>query len=1268
MRDSSLQRSTLSILLLSSLLLCAGAGHASPDQSPSSESGAARGAVRRLLQLGERAESQRGGEIALARRRAETNDAQRTAAWLDWLPDFSFAARRQVEQVTDAELNVPRWRFDLEAQLALTVPKLRAVDIANSAREKGRAELEEAAHTARRRTLEASVELYLIERRTALLEEQIGTLAALASTIIPTPDGGSNDDRVLVDGYLGELRGTLAELEYRRREAAQRLAATVGVPLTSSGLDPRLELPSLLEVIRTEFDASSARAGRVRQADVELEEQRERWTQSQSWYVPELRSTTLALLPQGNGLDAQGTSFRLTSVTTEISLGWRLRPGVPALQAAQRRAITKSRFDQEQSRFARGLTEDQTRARLDEFSRSWQDDGSVRLARSEFRDAMQRFARGERTVAELSSASRSLLQADLRREDLLGEALRAQVALSSNDRADLAPPGKAHRQELSSPEVDRGLLGSVERAPALRGARAEAERATQRARSERFWVATGIDAGVLLPVYESGDLDLPVRPELSLSGSGSLATVVREASVLGRWSLDLRPTAATQHAFESEARLRQAQVELQRKKYQWRELEARLELAHARKAFELATRASQGALESWQRETQWFEQGAASERDVRLAELAHHSARDEQGKVEARLRSAEVLMASYLGAERGRQVSVNESPEAVESWALHHFLPENQLIGFESAERRREALLEATLAHAQTEALAKPARGTTLTTQVIQGVRGGAFSFTLALSVALDSVRDAPQLTRAAEREGRARGHMNSIEREFEEQRALLRQRLDEADELLETEAAIQQRLTTLGDTLRREQAARPDVHPAVRQRQLDALQAAILDSERRRADAEEQRRTAMLRAVALGNPLKSTLRPPSVGSSLEAAESALVQLDPEVAAADAAAISTRERQPVPVASALHPVGPFAIGSYSANRVVGPTTTKTWRGDFGVGLALGLDESLSFLATSKLSNAAEHERVAARQASALRAMHELGRTWTARELSRLSKEEETEARRQLDGSVQPRYELGQVTAATLLEAQQRHAFARLRRASDESLVRTQHALLVALGGAVSDAGLDEYQKRASTWATQHAGGEQATRASDSDPAQLAAEERSAAAASVSTASALRFVSPITALAEVRPARFETTTGTDEARESSAGHELLWVFSLIVPVKLKEFGALSVASARARESDDELAAAARAAQLRKLGLRARLAALQKEKASAATRRMAAEHALAELDGRLRAAQDHATIDDVAAARASLFEARRAEVLVDGAILEAASLLEATKENR
>jgi len=414
MRRRPLHRSSGLILpFLVSLLFHTASGRASQAaQTSSAEPTPERAAIRRLLRLGERAESLGGGDIALAQRRADTSDAKTTSAWLDWLPDFSVAVRRQLEQETDTELNVPRWRVDIEGQLALSMPKARAIAVANAARDKARAELQQATHAARTRTLEAGLKLHFLERRAALLRDQIDAFSSLASEVQRAAGGTLTDERVLLEGYSGELRGTLAGIESEQREAAQRLAARLETALTDSGLDPRLDLPSLLAAVQAETAGSKAQLARIQRADIELEKQRLAWTESQSWYVPELRATTLATLPQGSGSPEDGVRGT-TSVTSELALGLRVRPGVPALQAAQQHAIAKSRFDEEHSRWLRAQTEDRARARVEELSRAWGGDGGVRVAKAEFDDVMRRFARARSSVCALSqrecSSSKRLL-------------------------------------------------------------------------------------------------------------------------------------------------------------------------------------------------------------------------------------------------------------------------------------------------------------------------------------------------------------------------------------------------------------------------------------------------------------------------------------------------------------------------------------------------------------------------------------------------------------------------------------------------------------------------------------------------------------------------------------------------------------------------------------------------------------------------------------------------------------------------------------------
>jgi predicted nucleic acid-binding Zn-ribbon protein len=118
----------------------------------------------------------------------------------------------------------------------------------------------------------------------------------------------------------------------------------------------------------------------------------------------------------------------------------------------------------------------------------------------------------------------------------------------------------------------------------------------------------------------------------------------------------------------------------------------------------------------------------------------------------------------------------------------------------------------------------------------------------------------------------------------------------------------------------------------------------------------------------------------------------------------------------------------------------------------------------------------------------------------------------------------------------------------------------------------------------------------------------------------------------------------------------------------VPVKPKALGALSLASAESGERDEEFAAAVRSAKRRRLGLRARLPALRRREASATASRAAAERALAELERRFRAAQDHTSVDEVAEARQAVFAARRTEIVARGATMEAALSLQGFEDER
>jgi len=171
-----------------------------------------------------------------------------------------------------------------------------------------------------------------------------------------------------------------------------------------------------------------------------------------------------------------------------------------------------------------------------------------------------------------------------------------------------------------------------------------------------------------------------------------------------------------------------------------------------------------------------------------------------------------------------------------------------------------------------------------------------------------------------------------------------------------------------------------------------------------------------------------------------------------------------------------------------------------------------------------------------------------------------------------------------------------------------------------------------------------------------DPAQLAAKARRGAARSEAVATALRMVSPINGLIEFRPAKIQTESGRPGAEQTVASSELLWVVSLIVPFRPKVLGAVGVESARARLSDQELAATSRERRYRDVDLRTELYARRRSYAAALQARLASEAALAELERRFRAGEDQTTQDDVVQARRASFEAQRALVEAKGAALE------------
>ncbi|HET9934317.1 MAG TPA: hypothetical protein VFQ35_26625 [Polyangiaceae bacterium] len=1248
---------TLSVMLLGSApALAAPSGERLPPSAADSLT-ASRTALRRWLERGESAEARRGGKVALASREYEVTDAKLLESWLAWLPDFSLALRRQYDRTSSGNVYTPRWRVDVEGQASFSLQKFAAASAARAARAKAQAEVAQARHVARQATLFRVVELYLAERKALPLRAQLDDFERLASSLAGAR-GDGDGDAILLNARLAELRGELAKVERERRDAAERLGAELDAPVEASGIDPRLGATELIELIGATMSASPSRTDDVLRAELDLQRERLRFTQSQAWYQPQLRANGVAQFPKSDPGAVNGDNFRLAGITAEFSLGLRVRPGIPSLETAAEQAVLRSEFEGAQSRWKRGQLADRARAIRDALAQLWGEQRGVSAARTSYEDITQRFMRGERTATELSASSRSLLETELERDAILEQALIAQIVLSSDSEGGRATPTNSSAP-IPSAEANQLVLRAASDAAAVKAALAEARRAQQNARGESFPLQTSVDAGVSVPLYENSALNVESRPLLAFAGTSTLTTPVREVSALGRWTVDLRGVGTTASAAAREAELRAAELTLTRKRYLWAALSARLELAHARMQLTAAERAVEVTSGRVALERRWLQQGAANDEDLRNAELAQRNALLARGRAEARERAAALLVGSYLGAPRGTPLSVDETPHVLEAWAREHLFPEQQLHGFEGALAERVALLEVEALRSRTEALARPPRATTFAAQATQGVHGGAFSLTVALSVSLDPLRDPPQATRAAQAEGAARGRLLALQRRLEQQRTRLQERIAAATRELETERDNAQRLSRLEATLRDEQAALPDVHDAVRERGRAALETARIQSELRRLDAEERLRSASLEVLALG--ANATTRTPTGAApapspSLNAALAILRDERSDVMVADAVAreVGVHSRA-VPVASALHLVGPFSVGSYSATRVTGPSTTKILQADQGIGLSLALDEAVSFGSLAKLRQSAQLEQKAARRRTEREAVREVAEAWTARELERLSRAEEAAAQHYVEDSVAPRFALGQVTPGLLTSAEVERTRARSQHAADDTAFRAARAALAAQGVTLDDALLDDFQRRASTALPTESTGRQPV--ASASPDELAAQARSAAGSYDVAASGLRLLSPVTGLLEFRPARIDFSSGTGDARVTSSDREQLWVLSLLVPLRLQAIGRLSVDMARSRLAEEELGTASREARAESLRLARAVVLSRNAHAAAVAERESVERALAEVERRFRNQERRTSIDEVVQARKALFEARRSEILAAGAAFEA-----------
>ncbi len=1222
-----------------------------------------RTALRRLLLAESAQEERRGGDIALARRRYELAGAQTTDAWLDWLPDFSAALRRQIAKGSDPGASTPRWRVDIQSQAVLSLQKLATVASARAAQTKAHAELAETQHTLTVTTLISCLARYVAERKALVVEEHLTELGELVDGMrtgkLPAPEGGGEE--LLIKVRVEELRSSLAEIELERQRASSRL---ISLSLhDSSGLDPHMDLNAMLSLVREAMADSPSRADDVEQSDLELAQKRVDLAETRRWYVPELRAAAVALLPKSDVAGSGNSAFHLESITGELTLDLHAFPGEPFLRAAAAQGVARSRWLARQARSTRARIADQARVLRDALSELWSDERGLVSASAGFDDVSRRFARGERSAAELAEASRTLTDARLEREVVFEQAVVAQIALTAASGADTALPPTSRARQIDMVEVERLSARAVADAPSVNAARAEAERAAQAARAESYRLRYSLEAGVLCPLLQRESSILELRPELGLAGAGLAPIAVRETSLLGRWSMNLLDTGRSFHVLERESALRQAQAELSRKSFLWDELLARLEVSHARAGSQHAELRAAFFRENLEQEHHSFAEGAATAEDVRSAERAAHTALAVSARAAARLEAAELMLAQKLGAPRGSRVTVAETPAALEAWARDRFIPQQQLLGFASALTQRVAELQVGYTEAQAESLTSPPRSVTLTAEATQGLLGGAYSLTLGVGVALDPTREPTKIVRAAELAGAATGRLGALRRELDDQRAQATHRAAEAADLMNVEASIQRDIHSRIQSVRAEQAGATGESSTLKQRELAALRAALLESEARALDDDERRSTAGLQALSLGAGLERTdLR----SGTFRAALSTLTETDADVASADAAARQAERANPAPVVTSLHLAGPFVAGSYPVTRVAGPSTTRTLQANLGLGASIGLDEAVAFVANADVLESAQLERRAARTAAARAALRDIAQTWTARELARLGALEETEARRYFEDSVLPRFKLGLVATELVTAAQNDSARATVRRSAAESRLKLQLASLQARGALVSDMVLDEYASKTDVLLSADVGAALAPSRAGSEGVNSregAARARRGAARAEALATALRVVSPVTGLVELRPANIRSETGRPGAEQNVSSGELLWVLSMIVPVRPKVLGSVGVELARSQLANEELGATSRERQRSDALLRTELYARRQSYAVALQAERASERARGELERRLRAGEDQTTLDDVVRARQVSFDAQRALIEAKGAALAAQSAISA-----
>ncbi|HET9953859.1 MAG TPA: TolC family protein, partial [Polyangiaceae bacterium] len=1159
-----------------------------PSDVPFAAGVDAPGALRHWMALALESARRSGGPLHVARAEDAVAGGEQAEAWFSWLPDFSATLRHQSGWYRDRGWSEPRWRLDLLARAELSLTKATALGVAQAEHSRARAALREVEHEVTSELLATSFAMIAAERMITFLDDHLAELAQVTQGAQQGLHAGPATDAVLLQAEHTRVEAVRTDFVTVLSRARTRLATLTGASIASSRVDPRLAPGELIALSKQLACSKPGEAEGVAEATLTREQRRAEFAAVQSWYVPALRASAVAVFPESNEIDSDSHALRLEQTTGELSLAFTVRPGVPDLRKSSAAAVEGARFDTLSEKKERRLRGARARAQLDVLVPELSTDRALESARSEFRETTRRFARGERKAAEVIASSRRWVEVQLNQDALLNRAIEAQLAECESRRQNDPELHLTDPRVLSPRQVREREVSAPASAPAVLAARARANQALLFARSEDLPWKWGIEAGVLYPLYDRNANTLRARPELGLSGSVLAPVAVNEASLVGRLSFDYLDNARKRKAAQLQAELRSAQAELESRRAASRQLRIRLKLAHARQMLETRERAAQVAASELELLRNWRSEGFGSDSDVYVSEVAHQAALRARNSARAQLRSLQLELGAELGAAADTALGTEELPAVLEA-SLSQKHAARGLARFEAALGRRIAELEVAAARARLDELTNVPKGLTVLTQATQGLKAGGFSLTAGLGFNLDSPQDSRNALVAAEVLGKAQARLRTIDEQLARRYERARLSVSESQATVALERQLQERLAAEQAALTRDGQSWPQASGANLQRDAIALQLASLASKQREIEAAQSLALASLDLSEYRPSQGAPVVPHTARSNEESSQIGSLEVNPrkntsaaprnargdipvvahwleakpgflaaEGARAQLAAQPTRPA----VLGGLRLVGPFAAGSYSSTRVPGPTTFEVAQADLGAGLAFHLDDAVSFLAVSRVRAAAQHAREAALRAAALQVWSEVAELWRARELHRLAVRREAGARDWLTRWVSPRYELGHLGnhAVAQAEADLTNAAVDLERARARLLAA--EAALTTPELEFDMRLLDQYEQAFSTESTSRSDWRQLEiTAPNRSPALRAARERASAQRTQASATSVRVLSPMTGLVEVRPSRTATDTETSEARRTTSSTERLLEFSVTVPFKPRELGSL-----------------------------------------------------------------------------------------------------------